>query len=136
MSTADDRRRAAELRLAGVGYEQIAQQLNLASGVEAQRLAQEALQASLQDPLPDVVRLELERLDALLVGLWGKARRGDVAAADRVLKLMDRRARYLGIDAGLPAAEDDEPRGTPLDELNARRAARGADPSREERPAR
>lgn len=44
-----------------------------------------------------VRRLELERLDTLHAKLWPMALKGDFAAFDRVLSLMDRRDRYLGI---------------------------------------
>lgn len=47
----------------------------------------------------DVIRqVELERLDRLTEAVWSRATAGDDAAIDRVLKLMDRRARYLGLN--------------------------------------
>lgn len=42
---------------------------------------------------------EVSRLDAMLAGLWPDARRGHLGAVDRVLRLMERRARLLGLDA-------------------------------------
>lgn len=47
----------------------------------------------------DVRQLELLRLDAMLDGLWERARAGKATAVDRVLKIMERRARLLGLDA-------------------------------------
>lgn len=44
-------------------------------------------------------QVELERLDRLTEAVWSRATAGDDSAIDRVLKLMDRRARYLGLDA-------------------------------------
>lgn len=43
--------------------------------------------------------LQDERLNRLLAGLWNSAATGDVAAVDRVLKIMERQARLHGLDA-------------------------------------
>jgi hypothetical protein len=51
-------------------------------------------------PVADEVRtLELERLDRFLSYLWDKIEQGDPVAIDKGLKIMDRRAKYLGLDA-------------------------------------
>ncbi len=42
--------------------------------------------------------LELERLDALLAAQWEAAMSGDVRAADRVLRVSERRSRLLGLE--------------------------------------
>jgi hypothetical protein len=39
--------------------------------------------------------LELRRLDVALTGIWGKVQAGDLQAIDRLLAIMDRRARFL-----------------------------------------
>lgn len=117
---AERRRQACELRLAGVGYAQIARQLGYASASGAHAAVQQGMKAAFEEPHGEVRRLELERLDALLVGLWPKARRGDASAVDRVLRVMDRRARYLGLDA----AEEQPATTDPLDEVAEKRARR------------
>ena len=43
--------------------------------------------------------LELRRLDKLLDAQWDKALNGDLGAVQAVLRIMDRRATYLGLDA-------------------------------------
>ena len=43
--------------------------------------------------------LELQRLDELMVQPYQAACRGDLRAVDAVLKIMDRRAQLLGLDA-------------------------------------
>ena len=54
---------------------------------------------SLRDDLAeDVAQLETERLDAMLLGLWEKATKGDPQAVDRALRIMERRAKLLGLD--------------------------------------
>ena len=47
----------------------------------------------------EVLGEELDRLDKMLQGLWSEARRGNYHSIDRVLRIMERRARYLGLDA-------------------------------------
>lgn len=42
---------------------------------------------------------ELARLDGMLQKVYPRAARGDLAAVDRVLKIGERRARLLGLDA-------------------------------------
>lgn len=92
-------RRALELRRAGVTYDLIAQQLGYKDGSVAYNTVKRALQRSLQEPADDVRELELSRLDRLETILWPQALQGDQGAVDRLLKIADRRARYLGLDA-------------------------------------
>lgn len=42
--------------------------------------------------------LELRRIDDMMTGILPRAMKGDVHAIDRVVKLQERRARYLGLD--------------------------------------
>jgi hypothetical protein len=39
--------------------------------------------------------LELRRLDTAVAAIWGKVQEGDFQAIDRLLAIMDRRAKYL-----------------------------------------
>lgn len=43
--------------------------------------------------------MEVERLDALLLGIWANARSGIPEYVDRALKIIARRAALLGLDA-------------------------------------
>jgi hypothetical protein len=45
-----------------------------------------------------VQRLEIARLDQMLSGIWEQAKGGSFAAIDRVVKIMERRAKLLGLD--------------------------------------
>jgi len=47
----------------------------------------------------EVRTLELDRLDTMQAALWGKVIAGNEGAVDRVLRIMQRRADLLGIDA-------------------------------------
>ena len=93
------RRKALELRKAGVTYDAIARQLGYANEGGAFKAVQAALRTTLREPADDVRKLELERLDRLTLALWPRAQQGEAEAIDRVLKLMDRRAKLLGLDA-------------------------------------
>jgi len=46
-------------------------------------------------------------LDGMLAGIWQGARKGNVSHIDRVLKIEERRAKLLGLDAPTKVAETD-----------------------------
>lgn len=58
----------------------------------------EEYRSEISESLTEVLELEVSRLDALLAAVWEKAVAGKYEAIDRVLKIMDRRARHLGLD--------------------------------------
>ncbi len=98
--TATERRlMALELRKGGATYRAIAKELGYGGPGAAYKAIDRALKEVLRDPAESVRSLELERLDAMLMGIWPSAKGGDPAAIDRVLKLMERRSRLLGLDA-------------------------------------
>lgn len=113
------RRRAKllELRRAGLTYAEIVRDhpdLGYRSPAAAAQDGVRAINAVLSDPARDVLALELSRLDALTQGLWPKARRGDNLSVDRVLRVMERRAKLLGLDYGdrnTDASDAEEVRG-------------------------
>lgn len=92
-------RKAVELRKAGMSYEAIADELGYAGKSGAYKAVSSALTRTLQEPADELRALELARLDDMLKGLWVNARKGNVYAIDRVLKIMQRRAELLGLDA-------------------------------------
>jgi hypothetical protein len=114
------RRDALLLRQAGAGYDEIARLLHC-SRTTARHHVTRALKDARRDPAEQLLRLELDRLDRLQLSVWQKALAGDVEAMDRVLLVMGRRAKLLGLDApsrhevretGVPAATS-EPDLTP-----------------------
>jgi len=90
---------ALELRQAGATYQVIADQLGYADAHGAHRAVASALKASLREPAEGLRALELVRLDSMLLALWKRVRNGDERAVDRALKIEERRARLLGLDA-------------------------------------
>lgn len=99
VAAVEKQRQALELRKAGVGFGDIAERLGYADASGAYRAVKTALKKTLQEPADEVRRIELERLDRMLLGLWPKATKGDTWAVDRVLRIMERRAGLLGLDA-------------------------------------
>ncbi len=103
----DARRNALELRKAGASYEQIATKLGYPDAAAAHTAVQHALGEAAESER-DTPALELERLNALLMGLWAKARQGNIAAVDRVLRIQDRRAKLLRDNPALAADHQDD----------------------------
>jgi hypothetical protein len=97
----EHQRQALELRRAGLGYEAIGERLGLKKS-QAHRLVTRALEEARAQVTANADELraeELSRLDGMLQGLWPRARKGEVSAVDRVLKIAERRAKLLGLDA-------------------------------------
>ena len=100
---------ALELRKAGVTYEVIATQLGYANASGARKAVVSALKATLREPAAELRELELARLDAMLLPLWRRVQSGDEKAIDRALRIMERRARLLGLDRKTADGEASEP---------------------------
>lgn len=92
-------RQALELRKTGMNFQHIADQLGYRDASGAWKAVTKALKESIKEPADSVRLMELARLDAMLVGIWTQAKSGNTNAIDRALKIMDRRAAYLGLDA-------------------------------------
>jgi hypothetical protein len=110
---------ALKLRAAGMQYQDIADALGYADKSSAYCAVMGALKKARQEPADQMRKLENERLD----GLWREAyaQANDVAlvaedrlkAIDRCVKVMERRAKLLGLDA--PAKQElSGPAGAPL----------------------
>lgn len=93
------------LRKHGYTYQKIAETLNI-SYPYAQRLYVLAIKRLVKEPAEQMLKLELARLDELLVPAMTAATMIDShgnpifnkEATDTVLRLMERRAKYLGLD--------------------------------------
>lgn len=99
IDAAQKQRQALELRKAGVGYVAIAQKLGYSGPSGAHKAVTTALRKTIQEPADDLRTLELERLDRMQAALWEQVQKGHQGAIDRVLKIMQRRADLLGLDA-------------------------------------
>lgn len=108
-SVAERDAQAATLRGAGLDYRSIARQLGFRSVSSAHDAVARCLKATVREPGEEVRQLELSRLDAALAGIWRRVIGGELGAVDRMLKIMDRRARMLGLDAQPPPAAETRP---------------------------
>ena len=101
IAAAERQRRALELRKGGASLRAIGDALGCSHETARQDVAA-ALAALVAETRADaeVYRtLELERLDALQLAHWSKAMRGDYQSSMVLLRVFERRARLLGLDA-------------------------------------
>lgn len=97
---------ALALRLAGAGYDEVADALGLASATVARQRAEEALEARAWDDVQGRDRMRAEngaRLERLLRGIWAKATNPDhpehLAAVKVAKEVIDRHCKLYGLDA-------------------------------------
>jgi hypothetical protein len=95
----EKRRKAIELRKAGATFQDIADAVGYSGPGAAHKAVKVALDEMIREPTLDLINLELMRLDALLMTLFPQALKGSLGAVDRVLRIMERRAKLLGMDA-------------------------------------
>ncbi len=91
-------RRGVALHMAGVKFDDIAEQVGYADRATAYNAVMRAIRRETAENVEEVRSAEIARLDELLAVLWPKAKGGDLQATDRILRLQERRARYLGLD--------------------------------------
>ena len=93
---------AIKLRMAGATLDDIAKQLDFKSAAGAYKCVMRELKATAQDMgegTEAVRQLELKRLDQMQFPLWPQVLAGDVAATTTALRIQERRASLLGLDA-------------------------------------
>lgn len=99
------RKKAFDLRKGGLSLRDIAEHL----GVSHETVRND-IETMLEETRVDIAdidavrRLEIERLDGWLIAANKKIAKGDVNAVHIALKIQERRARYLGLDA--PAKQE------------------------------
>lgn len=94
----EKQRQVFELRQTGMSYEEIARRVGFAHAGTAYKTMQRAIRNYVAEPGEEVLKLELARLDQLFEANFTWAALGDLRAAEMCLKIMDRRARFLGLD--------------------------------------
>jgi hypothetical protein len=106
--------RIFKMRQAGVPHAEIARRFSMTTGAvgSAIRRQLEKLNSEAMLAYPEVLRMELERLDSLQQNIWPQTQHRkqttddgseimlepDLKAVDRVLSIMDRRSRLLGME--------------------------------------
>ena len=93
---------AIKLRMAGANLEDIARQLEFKTPAGAYKAIMRELGATAADMgegVEAVRQLELKRLDQMQFPLWPSVLAGDTAATTTALRIQERRASLLGLDA-------------------------------------
>ena len=90
---------AVDMRLAGSAYSDIAKALGYADESGAWRAVDRLLSRQKRESADAIRGIEVNRLDKLIAAIWPRALAGDGKMIDVVLRIMERRARYLGLDA-------------------------------------
>ncbi len=123
---ANRRRLALELRKGGVSYRDIAdairKELNLehyGAGLAHRDVMTELdeIKKTCSETAEKVRDMELQRLDELTHLLWEKVQAQDYQAVDRLLRVMDRRAKLLGLDAPTHQVVTGEEGGRPVEHV-------------------
>jgi hypothetical protein len=120
--------KALDLRKAGLTYRRIADELKVGLQTAYTDVQDElaALKALTGKAAEDIRELELRRLDDYTLGLTPAGRKGDAKAVMALIRVQERRAKLLGLDA--PAAMTlAGPDGGPI-ALIERRIIRGDTP--------
>lgn len=104
--------KAMQLRKAGASFQAIADALGVSKtgAYKAVNRVLDKLDYDTDEHARRMVKLELERLDEFFLGVYPRARKGDDKAISSALKIMERRARYLGLDAPTPVEHSVERR--------------------------
>ena len=92
---------ALELRKRGWTFERIADELDYAGPGGAYQAVMNALKATFREPVEEMRRLESARLDEMQEKISvnvGPGKDDGLPVVDRVLRIMDRRAKLLGLD--------------------------------------
>lgn len=108
----DRQRKALQMRRDGADFDAIAEACGYSNRSGAYKAVMTALKKMMREPADELRSLELERLDRLYTQMARKAEGGDEKAVDRCLRIMERRARLLGLDA--PVKQDVTSGGEPV----------------------
>jgi len=97
--------KAVNLRAEGLSFPEIAKELGYNSRQAAHDAVVRSLKEILREPVEHLITLDLERLDKLWQINYLNAQAGDTQALAGCMKIMDRRAKLLGMDAPPKAAD-------------------------------
>lgn len=92
-------RQVVELRRTGATWEGIAIAVGYSNAGGAYKAYQRAMARVFDQPTKELRNTELDRLDRLQRAYWKDAVDGNVRSADFILRVIDKRAKLLGLDA-------------------------------------
>jgi len=99
LRTLERRTQAAQMRLAGATYKEIADRLGYANPSGPCNAVKALIEEVEIENGKQLLSQEMMRLDRMQLGVWPQAIQGDCGAIATVLKIMERRAKLCGLDA-------------------------------------
>lgn len=97
-SQIDRELKVLELRRAGLTWQRIAEEVGYKDHSGAYMAYKRAMKRTLQQPADELRQQELDRIDRLQLAAWAEAMKGHVGSIAVIIRLMERRARLLGLD--------------------------------------
>lgn len=88
-----------ELRRAGVTWEKIAREVGFKNASGAYKMYQRAAERMARPHLEEYRDMQLDRLERMHMAVWPRAKDGDLRAIETALRIGDREAKLLGLDA-------------------------------------
>ena len=95
-----------ELRRAGLTWQRIAEETGYADHTGAYAAYKRAIKRTMQQPADELREQELDRVDRLQLAAWPNAMKGDTKSIMTIVKLMERRARLLGLDTPIKIEQE------------------------------
>lgn len=104
MNMEERRKIVAANLLAGATHQDIAEVLNVSTTTisKDRRAIIKEWRKHYTDNANEYVEIQMRRLDILINGIWDQAKGGSVSHIDRVMRLIERQEKLLGIGAGSP----------------------------------
>lgn len=94
----DKELKVLELRRAGFTWQAIAEKTGYADHTGAYSAYKRAIKRTMQQPADELREQELDRIDRLQLAAWPNAMKGDVRSILAIARLMERRAKLIGLD--------------------------------------
>ena len=95
-----------ELRRAGLTFQRISEETGYADATGAYAAYKRAIKRTMQQPSDEVRQQELDRIDRLQLAAWPNAMKGDTRSILTIVRLMERRARLLGLDTPIKIEQE------------------------------
>lgn len=96
--TFEKEKKALELRRGGLTFDLIAERLGYANASGAQKAYERACARIVYDDVVALRNAEMDRLDIAQAAIWNDVLQGRIPAVVTLMKIMERRARLLGLD--------------------------------------
>jgi len=87
-----------KLRRGGLTWDMIAKQVGYSNPSGAYDAYMRASARIVRSDIEDIRRTEEDRLDLAQAAIWGKVMGGDIPAVQALIRIMERRAKLLGLD--------------------------------------